>query len=142
MHAEYQQTVEAVLHALGSDRQRGLTSDDARARRERYGADELAVEPPVAAWRKSLAQLRDVLVILLLVATAISAAMWLYERDSPLPYEALAISAVVLLNAIMGYVQEARAESAVAALRQLSAANAHVLRDGESRTIPAADVVP
>ena len=61
------------------------------------------------------------LVILLLVATVISAGLWLYERESSLPYEAIAICAVVLLNAVMGYVQEARAESAVAALRQMAA---------------------
>ena len=69
---------------------------------------------------------RDVLVILLLVATAISFVLWLYERDTALPYEAMAISAVVLLNAVMGYVQQERAESAIAALRQMAAARAHV----------------
>ena len=70
------------------------------------------------------------LVILLLVATLISAGLWLFERESALPYEAMAIFAVVLLNAVMGYVQESRAEEAVAALRQMSAAHANVIRDG------------
>ena len=82
------------------------------------------------------------LVILLLIATAISAGLWLYERESALPYEAMAIFAVVLLNAIMGYIQESRAEEAVAALRQMSAAHANVIRDGERQSIPAAEVVP
>jgi Ca2+-transporting ATPase len=66
------------------------------------------------------------LVILLLIATAISAALWLYEGESALPYEAVAIFAVVLLNAVIGYIQESRAEQAVAALRQMSAAHANV----------------
>ena len=79
------------------------------------------------AWRKFLAQFADVLVILLLVATAVSAALWLVERESALPYEAMAILAVVLLNAVLGYVQEARAEQAVAALGAMSAAEATVL---------------
>ena len=82
------------------------------------------------------------LVILLLIATAISAGLWLYERDSALPYEAMAILAVVLLNAVMGYIQESRAGAAVAALRQMSAAHANVIRDGERQSIPAAEVVP
>ena len=82
------------------------------------------------------------LVILLLIATSISAGLWLYERESALPYEAMAIFAVVLLNAVMGYIQESRAEEAVAALRQMSAAHANVIRDGARQSIPAAEVVP
>src|SRR5262249_3730583 len=87
-------------------------------------------------------QFRDVLVMLLLAATAISFILWLYERDSALPYEAMAISAVVLLNAVLGFVQEERAESAIAALRQMAAAHAHVVRDGAPTTVPATEVVP
>ena len=68
--------------------------------------------------------------------------MWLYERESAWPYEATAIFAVVLLNALMGYIQESRAEEAVAALRQMSAAHAHIIRDSAQRSIPAADLVP
>ena len=82
------------------------------------------------------------LVVLLLIATAISAALWWYERDAALPYEAIAISAVVLLNAILGYVQQERAESAIAALRQMAAAHAHVIRDGDVTSVPATEVVP
>ena len=59
-----------------------------------------------------------------------------------MPYEAIAILAVVLLNATMGYLQESRAEAAVAALRAMSAADATVIRDGERRSIPATDIVP
>jgi Ca2+-transporting ATPase len=66
----------------------------------------------------------------------------LYERDASLPYDAIAISAVVLLNAILGYVQQERAESAIAALRQMAAARAHVIRDSQPTSIPASEVVP
>jgi Ca2+-transporting ATPase len=88
-----------------------------------------------------LAQFRDTLVILLVIATAISVGLWAYERDSALPYEGIAIFAIVLLNGILGYVQESRAERAVAALRAMSAAEASVVRDGERGSIPAADLV-
>jgi Ca2+-transporting ATPase len=65
-----------------------------------------------------------------------------FERDAALPYEAIAIFAVVLLNATMGYIQESRAEAAVAALRAMSAADAVVIRGGERRSVPAAEIVP
>ncbi len=137
----YQQPFEKVLAALGTDAQRGLSEAEARARLERDSKNELTAEKPVPAWRKFLAQFQDTLVILLLIATGISAGLWLYERDSALPYEALTIFAVVLLNAVMGYVQEARAESAVAALRQMAAAQARVVREGEQRSIRATELV-
>jgi len=134
--------VDEALAALASDAQLGLSAAEARGRLEKYGKNELTAEKPVPAWRKFIAQFQDVLVILLLIATLISAGLWLYERESALPYEALAIFAVVLLNAIMGYAQQARAEQAVAALRQMSAARANVVRDGVQQSIPATGVVP
>jgi Ca2+-transporting ATPase len=140
--AAYRMPVDDVLAALGTDARRGLGEEEARARLERHGKNELAGTPPVPEWRKFLAQFRDVLVVLLLIATAISTAVWLYERDHALPYEAIAILAVVLLNAVMGYVQQARAEQALAALRQMSAAHATVVREGRRRRVPAAEVVP
>ncbi len=142
MPAEYRQTVDDVIRALGSDAARGLSDADARARLAQHGPNQLAAVRPVPAWRKFLDQFRDVLVLLLLAATAVSFVLWLYERESALPYEAMAIAAVVLLNAILGYVQQERAESALAALRQMSAAQADVVRDGDAQTIPAAEIVP
>src|SRR5918998_243811 len=120
--AEYRLTVEEVIAGLGSDIRRGLSTEEARSRLERYGPNELEAEKPVPAWRRFLAQFRDTLVILLLVATAISIGLWVYERDSALPYEGMAIFAIVLLNGALGYIQESRAERAVAALRERGAA--------------------
>ena len=142
MNVGYQQTVEQVLAALGTDPVRGLSGVEAGARLARDGPNELAAEPPVPAWKKFLAQFRNALVILLLIATAISAVLWVYERDAALPYEAIAIGAVVLLNAVMGYLQQQRAESAIAALQQMAAAHAHVVRDGAATSVAAAHVVP
>src|ERR1051326_7324450 len=110
---EYQQSVDEVLTTLHTTRT-GLTEQEAQARLKGNGPNELAAEKPVPGWRKFLAQFQNVLVILLLIATAISLGLWFYERESALPYEAMAIFAVVLLNAVMGYIQESRAESAVA----------------------------
>ena len=138
----YRLPVEEVLVRLQADARHGLSAGEANARLREYGPNELAEEKPVPQWRKFLAQFQNVLVLLLLVATAISAGLWLYERESALPYEAMAIFAVVLLNAAMGYIQESRAEEAVAALRQMSAARANVVREGIRRSLPAAELVP
>jgi Ca2+-transporting ATPase len=136
------QSVDEVVAALATDARAGLRQEEARARLARFGPNALATKKPVPAWRKFVAQFQDVLVVLLLVATAISAALWLYERESALPYEALAILAVVLLNALMGTLQQARAEQALAALRKLSAAHASVVRDGVRQSIAASELVP
>ena len=138
----YRQSADEVLASLATDSRGGLREAEAQARLQKYGRNELATEKPVATWRKFLAQFSDVLVILLLVATAISAALWFYERESALPYEAIAIFSVVLINAVLGYVQEARAEAAVAALRAMAASEATVVRDGQQQNVPASELVP
>jgi Ca2+-transporting ATPase len=105
----YRQTIEAVIAALDTESDRGLADDDARVRLARDGPNELIAESPAPVWKKLLAQLQNVLVVLLFVATAISAGLWLHEGDTTLPYEAIAIGVVVLLNAGIGFVQDARA---------------------------------
>ena len=138
----YRESVDAVLSSLGTDAQRGLSATEARTRLEQFGLNKLTAEKPAPAWKKFIAQFKDVLVILLLIATVISAALWLVERETALPYEAIAIFAVVLLNAILGYIQESRAESAVAALRKMAAAHANVIRDGTRQSVTASEIVP
>ena len=142
VEAPYRLAVADVMSAVDVDPRRGLTLAEVEARRARHGPNELAVEVPVPAWKRLLAQFRGPLTLLLLVATAVSLLVWTIERDSPLPYEALTILAVLLLNATLGYVQEGRAEQALQALRQLSVAHAEVLRDGERQSVPSASLVP
>jgi len=72
----------------------------------------------------------------------VSAELWVYERSEALPYEAMTIFAIVLLNALMAYIQEFRAEQALAALRQMSAARTDVVRDGRRQSVAAAELVP
>ena len=133
---------EVVVSALGTDARRGLSVAEAGTRLAKHGANALATRPPVPAWRRFAAQFRDVLVVLLLAATVVSASLWAMERETDLPYEAMAILAVVLLNALIGFLQEARAEAALAALRRMSAAEATVLRDGARHRVPATELVP
>ncbi len=137
----YRKSASEVMEELSTGAAQGLTSAEARSRLEQHGRNELSSEKPVPAWRKFLAQFQDTLVMLLLIATAISMGLWLYERDSALPYEALAILSIVLLNAVMGFVQTTRAEEAIASLRAMSPTEASVLRDGRRSRIPAAELV-
>ena len=74
----YRQSSDRVLAEMRSDPEQGLTTDEARQRLARYGPNELQAEKPVPAWRKFLAQFQDVLIILLLIAAAISLVVWLY----------------------------------------------------------------
>lgn len=138
----YQRSVNDILATLGTDPRGGLSTDQVRTRLAQFGPNSLIAETPVPAWRKFFRQFRDVLVVLLLIATFISAFVWFYERDSALPYEALTILAIVVVNAVLGYVQTSRAEQAIASLRAMSPAKATVVRDGERRIVLAAALVP
>jgi Ca2+-transporting ATPase len=138
----YRRDAAEVVAELGSDARRGLPIGAIQARLERHGKNELPAGPPVPAWRRFLAQFRDALTILLLIATAVSFVAWWIERDASIPYEAFTILAIVILNGVLGFVQESRAEQAVAALQAMSAPSARVLRDGQPQVVPTVDLVP
>ena len=131
-----------VARELGTDLDRGLTAAEARARLERYGPNLLDAEPPVPAWRKVLRQFADPLVILLLVAVAISLVTWLVDGAEGVPFEAIVITVILVANAVLGYVQEARAEAAVEALQRMAAPMSSVVRDGVEQRVPSHEVVP
>ena len=126
---------------LGVDPAVGLSETEARRRLERDGPNELAARDAVPLWRRIVAQFADPLVALLLVAAAVSALAWIVEGASGAPVDAIVIVAIVVVNAGIGLVQEAKADDAVASLRDLTAPAAPVLRDGRPTTIRAADVV-
>jgi Ca2+-transporting ATPase len=124
-----------VAAALTTDVDAGLTAADAAKRLERIGPNRLHEEQATPAWRIFLAQFQDFMIYVLLVAVAIAA----WQGDV---IEAIAILAILLLNGILGFVQASRAQSALAALRQLSAPLATVMRDGIEADIPAEQLVP
>jgi len=138
----YRRPASDVVASLGSDPKRGLPASEVERRLRSHGRNELPPAATVAAWRRFLAQFKDVLTLLLLVATVVSFIAWWIERDAPLPYEALTIVAIVLLNGVLGFMQESRAEQALAALEAMTAPTARVVRDGEPRTVATVDLVP
>lgn len=140
--APWAQTWQAVAHELGVDVEEGLTEDEAGIRLVRHGANELRSATVVPVWRRLLAQVNDPVVYLLLVATAISLVAWWIEGASGPPLDATVIVLIIVVNALVGHLQERRAEHALAALRDLTQAEAAVVRGGLLRRLPAADLVP
>ena len=126
--------VEKVFSTLGSQAQ-GLSGDEAARRLAEHGPNELTASAGTPAWILLLHQFQNVLIVILLIATAVSA-------FSGHGVEAIAITAIVLFAVILGFVQEYRAERAIDALRQMAAPHATVVRSGHEQKIPARELVP
>ncbi|MDH5763904.1 MAG: cation-translocating P-type ATPase [Nitrospinota bacterium] len=126
--------VEEVMGRLSSTRT-GLSSDEARRRLTEYGPNELISTDHVSPWTVFANQFKNILIIILLIATAISAFLGH-------ALESLVIAIIVLFAILLGFVQEYRAERAIEALKKMAAPFATVLRDGVEWRIPARDLVP
>ena len=124
-----------LLGGAEADAERGLTDAQADERRGKYGSNELAQSPPPPLWIKLAGQFKDLVIWILIVAAVVSG--WMGEW-----IDALAILAIVVMNGVIGFLQEERAERALAALQKMSAPLARVLRGGKLRSVPAAELVP
>jgi Ca2+-transporting ATPase len=127
-------TVEDALAELKSGLH-GLTAEEARARLDRFGPNELVEKKRKTAVRMFLEQFTDFMILVLIAAAVVSGIIG--EAS-----DAVAIVVIVLLNAALGFSQEYRAEKAIAALRKMASANAVALRSGGHRTVPSAELVP
>ena len=119
----------------------GLTSDEARIRLERDGRNELAAEKKDSLIKRFFAQMADPMIIILIVAAAISAVTGIYEEGIRGITDTVIILIVVLVNAVLGVYQESKAEKAIEALQAMSAATSKVLRDGKICIVPSAELV-
>ncbi len=126
---------EQVVSKLATRFENGLTRDEAASRLAELGPNQLQEAPGVTFWEMLWEQFNNFVVILLIVACIISALLGEYV-------EAAAILAIVVLNAALGVIQERRAEQALAALRQLAAPDADVIRDGSRQVVPSRELVP
>ncbi|MCD5001608.1 cation-translocating P-type ATPase [Enterococcus saccharolyticus] len=138
--AFYAQTEEAVFTELDTS-VNGLSDAEAKSRLSQYGANELEEGKKKSMLQKFLEQFKDLMILVLLVAAAISAMVPNAEGHREW-VDAVIILAVVIINAVMGVVQEAKAEQAIEALREMSTPNANVLRNGHSVTISSDELVP
>lgn len=128
-------SVEDVVAKLQTKVEQGLSSDIASKHLEEFGPNQLAEKPRPSFISLVFAQLKSFVIILLIVASIISAILgeWV---------DAGAILTIVILNAVLGVIQESRAEKALAALKKMAAPESQVLRDGKRITIPAFQLVP
>ncbi|MCL6635464.1 MAG: HAD-IC family P-type ATPase, partial [Peptococcaceae bacterium] len=131
----YALTQQEVLEHLKSDGSKGLTDREVRERAARFGPNELARAPKDPPWQLFLNQFKDFMVLILLAATAVSGFLGEYA-------DAVTIMIIVIVNAILGFVQEYRAERSMEALKQLAAPEARVIRNGQERRVPAVELVP
>jgi Ca2+-transporting ATPase len=130
-----------------ADPVKGLTDEDAKARVAKYGANELPSSPPPSAWKRIIAQFANPIVLTLLAAAVVATvngassaqgdATWLARYG-----DAIAIALIVVLNAVLGFYQERRAEAALDALKKMQTPNARVRRGDQVKIIPAVEVVP
>ena len=131
----YSQSVERVLNDLNSDPIRGLSQQQVDEARELAGWNEIASAPRVPMWRRFVAQFTNLVIGILLVAVVIAALLgeWI---------DAIAILAIVIINGMIGFIQEEKSGRALAALKAMAAPMARVVRNGATRQIPARELVP
>ncbi|MBN1546485.1 MAG: cation-translocating P-type ATPase [Syntrophaceae bacterium] len=132
---------ENLAKILDTDLEKGLPSLEASRRLMQDGPNELRSAPRLPAWRRFLTQFQDPLIYLLLVAITISLIAWMIEGRDGWPIDAIVIALIIIVNALLGYVQENKAEKAVAALSRMTAVTSSVIRDGEVMRIPSAELV-
>ena len=131
----YRITVQETLQSLGTNAETGLTSTEVQERLDRYGPNELIERGKKSAWWILLEQFKEVMVIVLIIAAIVSALLGEYT-------EVVVILAIVVLNAILGFSQEYRAEQAMAALKKMAVPSVRVRRDGRIQEVSSTELVP
>ena len=137
---EYLQETEDVLSEVKSDEKSGLSADEASARLERDGLNKLKEAEKTPLIVRFFQQMADPMIIMLIVAAAISAATGIAKGEADFA-DVIIIMFVVILNSVLGVVQESKAEEALSALQEMSAAMSKVVRDGKIVTLPSAELV-
>ncbi len=136
----FNKTVEEVEKELGTSLNNGLSSEKVQTQREKTGYNELQEKKKDSLFKKFMAQFKDFSIIVLIIAAIVSGIVGVAEGEGIT--DTVIILIVVLLNAVIGVVQESKAEKSLEALKKLSAHAAKVIRDGKEQVIPARELVP
>ena len=132
---------EEVLKELKTNKKTGLTKEEVFSRRQKYGENKLKDKPKESLVIKFIKQFNDFMIIILIIASAISAAVSYFQGENDY-IDSIIIIAIVILNAFMGVIQEAKAEKSIEALKQMTPPKAKVIRENETKEINAKDLVP
>ena len=141
----YSDKLDDVVRELNTDLAQGLSDSEAAVRLQEHGSNRLNEKKPRSFLQRFLDQMKDVMIIILLIAALISLGLSIYnfiqgaEADW---IEPIVIVLIVIVNGLLGVIQESKAEAALEALKNMSSPSAKVLRDGEMRSIPSTDLVP
>ena len=131
-----------LIRNLNTDETRGLTAREASARLEKYGPNRLQEKKKKTMLQRFLDQFKDVMILILIAAAIISFTVVIVEKNWGELFEPALILLIVILNAVMGVMQESKAEKALDALKNMSAPHARVIRDGKESIIDASQLVP
>jgi Ca2+-transporting ATPase len=133
--------IQETLQSLNTS-ETGLSQEEAQKRLQQYGLNELKKEKGTSPVKMFLEQFTDILIIILLIATALSIGSYFFTNDITELYDAIVIVAIVIATATLGFFEEFRSEKAVDALKKMTAPTATVVREGKEMRIPATEVVP
>ena len=131
-----------VVQSLQSDLTTGLTQGQVEEKRAQFGENKLKEKKKKTTLQRFAEQFKDVMILILIIAAIVSFAIACIEGEPKEFFEPVLILLIVILNAIMGVMQESKAEKALDALKSLSAPHARVLRDGKEKVIDAVELVP
>jgi Ca2+-transporting ATPase len=139
--------VEKTLSELGSNPETGLTSQQVEERLQQYGSNELEETAGRSTWEILLDQFKNIMLVMLIAVAFISGVLDLIAlqqgKTEGVPFkDTIAILLIVILNGVLGYLQESRAEKALAALKSLSSPKVRVIRDGRTMEVDGKELVP
>ena len=138
----YDKTAEETLSSLSTDKTQGLSAEEAAKRLAEYGPNKLKEKKKKSAFARFIDQFKDVMILILIAAAVISFVIACINGEPSEFFEPALILLIVVLNAVMGVVQESKAEKALDALKNMSAPHARVIRGGKETMIASADLVP
>lgn len=139
---EHCENISSVLKALDSDEQKGLSEAQVKEKREKFGENRLQEKKKKSNFQRFIDQFKDAMILILIAAAIISFVIACMEGNVREFFEPALILLIVILNAVMGVMQESKAEKAMEALKSLSAPHARVIRDGKLGVIDASELVP